>query len=79
VISNGLRCCPSLKGLDQAAKEREITAMHTVTADKYKRVRLPDAKPQQVFAYANAGSLTRTRSCSTWRTALTGKPSAIAR
>ena len=29
--------------------------MHTVTADKYKRVRLPDAKPQQVFAYANAG------------------------
>ena len=29
--------------------------MHTVTADKYKRVRLPDAKPQQVFAYANTG------------------------
>mgnify|MGYP001309499876 CR=1 FL=1 len=29
--------------------------MHTVTADKYKRVRLPDAKSQQVFVYANAG------------------------
>ena len=29
--------------------------MHTVTTDKYKRVRLPDAKPQQVFAYANTG------------------------
>ena len=36
-------------------KEREITNVHTVTADKYKRVRLPDAKPQQVFAYANTG------------------------
>ena len=29
--------------------------MHTVTANKYKRVRLLDAKPQQVLAYANAG------------------------
>ena len=29
--------------------------MHTVTVDKYKRVRLPDAKPQEVFAYANNG------------------------
>jgi hypothetical protein len=29
--------------------------VHTVTTDKYKRVRLPDAKPQQVFAYANSG------------------------
>ena len=29
--------------------------MHTVIADKYKRVRLPDAKPKQVFAYANSG------------------------
>ena len=29
--------------------------MHTVTTDKYKRVRLPDAKPKQVFAYANTG------------------------
>jgi hypothetical protein len=36
-------------------KWREITNVHTVTADKYKRVRLPDAKPQQVFAYANTG------------------------
>jgi hypothetical protein len=27
----------------------------TLTADRYKRVRIPDAKPQQVFAYANNG------------------------
>ncbi len=25
--------------------------MHTLTADKQKRVRIPDAKPGQVFAY----------------------------
>lgn len=37
------------------AGEREITAVKTLTADKYKRVRIPDAKPQQVFAYANNG------------------------
>jgi hypothetical protein len=30
--------------------------VQTVTTDKYKRVRLPDAKPQQVFAYANTGN-----------------------
>ena len=29
--------------------------MKTLMADKYKRVRIPDAKPQQVFAYANNG------------------------
>ena len=28
--------------------------MHVITADKYKRVRLPDAKPNQLFAYANS-------------------------
>ena len=43
------------KGLDQAAEEREIPNMKTLTADKYKRLRIPDAKPQQVFAYANNG------------------------
>jgi hypothetical protein len=32
-------------------KEREITTVRTIAADKYKRVRLPDAKPHQVFAY----------------------------
>jgi hypothetical protein len=30
--------------------------VQTVTTDKYRRVRLPDAKPQQVFAYANTGN-----------------------
>jgi hypothetical protein len=29
--------------------------MHTVVADKWKRVRIGDAKPGQVFAYANNG------------------------
>ena len=29
--------------------------MHTVTADKYKRVRIRDAKPNQVFAYTRNG------------------------
>jgi hypothetical protein len=29
----------------------EIPVMETVKADNYKRVRLPDAKPGQVFAY----------------------------
>jgi hypothetical protein len=29
--------------------------MHTVVADKWKRVRIPDAKPKQVFAYTNNG------------------------
>ncbi len=29
--------------------------MKTLTADKYKRLRIPDAKPQQVFAYSNNG------------------------
>ena len=43
------------KGFDQAPKSREIAHVHTVIAEKYKRVRLPDAKPKQVFAYANSG------------------------
>jgi hypothetical protein len=42
-------------GLDQAPKSQEIANVRTVIADKYKRVRLPDAKPKQVFAYANSG------------------------
>jgi hypothetical protein len=29
--------------------------MQTVKADSKRRVRLPDAKPQQVFAYSNNG------------------------
>ena len=29
--------------------------MKTLTADKYKRLRIPDAIPHQVFAYANNG------------------------
>jgi hypothetical protein len=29
--------------------------MQTIRADKYRRVRIPDAKPDQVFAYTNNG------------------------
>ena len=29
--------------------------MKTLKADKYRRVRIPDAKPQQVFTYTNNG------------------------
>lgn len=31
--------------------------MHTVTADKQKRVRIPDAEPGQVFAYETSGEV----------------------
>ncbi len=31
--------------------------MHTVTADKQKRVRIPDAEPGQVFAYETSGRI----------------------
>ena len=31
--------------------------MHTLTADKAKRVRIPDAKPGQVFAYETNGKI----------------------
>jgi hypothetical protein len=34
--------------------------VHTIKADPKQRVRLPDAKPGQVFAYANNGDGTRT-------------------
>ena len=34
--------------------------MKTLTADGYKRVRIPDAKPHQVFAYTNNGDGTIT-------------------
>jgi len=38
---------------------REIPTVKTVTVDAHKRVRLPDAKPGQVFAYENAGDRRR--------------------
>jgi hypothetical protein len=34
--------------------------VHTVVADKWKRVRIPDAAPKQLFAYTNNGDGTRT-------------------
>ena len=39
----------------------EIPGVKTITADDYKRVRIPTAKPGQVFAFEdNAGILTLT-------------------
>lgn len=40
--------------IDFVGKLREIPGMSIVTADDYKRVRLPDAKPGQSFAYENS-------------------------
>jgi len=41
--------------LAKAEMEWEITAVKTLTVDDQKRIRIPDAKPRQVFAYANNG------------------------
>jgi hypothetical protein len=35
--------------------------VHTIIADKQKRVRIPDAKPGQVFAYEVAGEVVTLR------------------
>ena len=43
------------KPLDQAAKERRITAMKTLKVDPSKRVRIPDAQPGQLFEYSRNG------------------------
>ena len=43
------------KRLENRANEWEIPTVHTITADKAKRVRIPDAKPGQVFAYISNG------------------------
>ncbi len=44
--------CIALKTVEFEARLWEIPAVHTVTTDKSKRVRLPEAKPGQVFDYA---------------------------
>jgi len=38
----------------------EIPTMKTLTVDSAKRIRIPDAKPHQVFAYENHGNGTIT-------------------
>ena len=40
--------------------EWEFTTVKTLTVDDQKRIRIPDAKPRQVFAYANNGDGTLT-------------------
>ena len=43
------------KDLENQPRRWDIPTMHTITADNKKRVRLPDAKPGQVFAYETTG------------------------
>ena len=42
-------------GLDSFRAAWEIPKMKTLTVDDQKRIRIPDAKPRQVFAYENSG------------------------
>jgi hypothetical protein len=46
--------------LAKAEMEWEFTTVKTLTVDDQKRIRIPDAKPRQVFAYANNGDGTLT-------------------
>lgn len=41
--------------LDGVRNVWEIPKMKTLTVDDQKRIRIPDAKPRQVFAYENSG------------------------
>ena len=54
--------CVGQKRLENRANVSEIPTLHTITADKAKRVIIPDAKPGQVFAYISNvdGSITLT-------------------
>jgi hypothetical protein len=47
-------------GLDGFRKAWEIPKMKTLIVDDQKRIRIPDAKPRQVFAYENNGNGTLT-------------------
>ena len=47
-------------GLEMRLKLWESTTVKTLTVDDHKRIRIPDAKPRQVFAYENHGDGTIT-------------------
>jgi hypothetical protein len=56
VISQSSGMSPrGLKGLDPRRRKGEIPTMQTLKADPKQRVRIPDAKPGQVFAYEKLG------------------------
>ncbi len=44
-----------MKNLATEGVEWEIPAVKTLKVDSSKRIRIPDAKPKQVFAYENHG------------------------
>ena len=46
--------------LDTPRIEWEIPTVKTLTVDAHKRIRIPDARPRQVFAYENHGNGTLT-------------------
>jgi hypothetical protein len=50
----------SAKDLETAIPLWEIPNVKTLTVDDQKRIRIPDAKPRQVFAYENRGDGTLT-------------------
>ncbi len=52
--------CNPLIGLENPGRKWEIPAVKTLTVDSSKRIRIPDAKPKQVFAYENHGNGTIT-------------------
>ena len=41
--------------VDSAERQWEIPAVKILTADAHKRIRIPDARPRQVFGYENTG------------------------
>src|SRR6266550_8042842 len=51
--------CPG-KGLKITLESGNLQPMKTLTVDDHKRIRIPDAKPRQVFAYENHGDGTIT-------------------
>jgi hypothetical protein len=46
--------------LDTPRTAWEIPTVKTLTVDAHKRIRIPDARPRQVFAYENHGNGTLT-------------------
>jgi hypothetical protein len=47
--------CEVSQWVDNGGWQWEIPTVKTLTTDAHKRIRIPDAQPQQVFAYENMG------------------------
>jgi hypothetical protein len=59
-VARAVGCCKKIShrrfSLDDVRNVWEIPKMKTLTVDDQKRIRIPDAKPRQVFAYENSGN-----------------------